>query len=50
MKVLRTPEERFSNLPDFTFEPYAIDVGGPRMEDACVEVSELMVKFIRNTK
>jgi haloalkane dehalogenase len=26
MKTLRTPEERFENLPDFPFEPHCIEV------------------------
>jgi haloalkane dehalogenase len=28
MDVLRTPDERFDNLPHFPFEPHYIDVGG----------------------
>jgi haloalkane dehalogenase len=31
MKVLRTPEERFSELPDFGYEPRYADVGGLRL-------------------
>lgn len=31
MKALRTPEERFLNLPDFPFEPHYLDVDGLRM-------------------
>ena len=27
MKVLRTPDERFANLPDFAYEPRFVDVG-----------------------
>lgn len=50
MKVLRTPEEYFSNLPDLPFEPHTNDLGGPRMNDVGVEAAELMVEFIRNTK
>lgn len=29
--LLRTPDDRFTNLPDFPFEPRFVDVGGPRM-------------------
>ncbi|TES96247.1 MAG: haloalkane dehalogenase, partial [Promethearchaeota archaeon] len=28
MKLLSTPEERFENLPDFTFNPHFIKVDG----------------------
>jgi haloalkane dehalogenase len=31
MDVLRTPDERFANLPGYTFEPHYLDVGGLRM-------------------
>ena len=31
MKVLRTPEERFQNLPDYPFKPNYIDIDGMRM-------------------
>lgn len=31
MDLLRTPDDRFTNLPDFPFEPRFVDVGGPRM-------------------
>jgi haloalkane dehalogenase len=31
MKILRTPDSRFENLPDYAFEPNYIDVGGLRM-------------------
>src|ERR1700761_1212264 len=31
MRVLRTPEERFSGLPDFGYEPRYADVGGLRL-------------------
>src|SRR5215468_8045027 len=31
MKVLRTPDERFSGLPDFGYEPRYADIGGLRM-------------------
>lgn len=31
MKVLRTPDENFQNLPDFPFEPHYTDVSGLRM-------------------
>ncbi|SEG42381.1 haloalkane dehalogenase [Nonomuraea solani] len=32
MRVLRTPEERFANLPGFPYEPRYADLpGGPRM-------------------
>lgn len=31
MKVLRTPEERFRNLPDYPYVPRYADVGGVRM-------------------
>lgn len=31
MDVLRTPDERFSNLPSFNFEPHYVDVNGLRM-------------------
>ncbi len=31
MEIVRTPEERFANLPGFPFEPHYADVGGLRM-------------------
>ncbi|MEO1052000.1 MAG: haloalkane dehalogenase [Bacteroidota bacterium] len=31
MKVLRTPEERFAQLPDYPFEPHYVEVDGMRM-------------------
>ncbi|RMF64612.1 MAG: alpha/beta fold hydrolase [Calditrichaeota bacterium] len=31
MKILRTPEERFQNLPDFPFAPHYIEVDGLRL-------------------
>ena len=31
MEVLRTPDERFANLPDFDFEPRYADAGGLRI-------------------
>ena len=31
MDFLRTPDERFANLPDFAFRPGYVDVGGLRM-------------------
>ena len=30
MKLLRTPDERFENLPDFPFEPHYTEVDGIR--------------------
>jgi hypothetical protein len=36
MKVLRTPEERFRDLPDFPFEPHWVEVSdgeGGRLTD-----------------
>jgi len=30
-KVLRTPEDRFKNLPNYSFTPHYLDVGGLRM-------------------
>src|SRR6266699_118144 len=31
MPVIRTPEERFENLPDFPFQPHYIDMNGLRI-------------------
>ena len=31
MEILRTPEERFSNLPGYPFKPRSVEVGGLRM-------------------
>jgi len=31
MPIIRTPEERFDNLPGFPFEPHYVDVDGARM-------------------
>lgn len=31
MQILRTPEERFQNLPDFPFEPHYLDIEGVRV-------------------
>jgi hypothetical protein len=31
MKTLRTPDDRFENLPDYDFEPHYTKVGGMRM-------------------
>jgi len=30
-RVLRTPDERFANLPDFPYAPHYTEVGGLRM-------------------
>jgi haloalkane dehalogenase len=31
MPVIRTPDERFQNLPDFPFQPHYVDVNGLRI-------------------
>jgi len=31
MEILRTPDERFSNLPGYPFKPHYVEVGGLRM-------------------
>ncbi len=31
MSLLRTPDERFENLPDFPFEPHYVDINGARV-------------------
>ena len=31
MRVLRTPDERFENLPGYDFAPHYVDIGGLRM-------------------
>jgi haloalkane dehalogenase len=31
MEILRTPDERFANLPDYPFAPHYVDVGGVRI-------------------
>ena len=31
MNILRTPDDRFDNLPDYDFEPNYVDIGGLRM-------------------
>jgi haloalkane dehalogenase len=31
MEILRTPDERFSNLPDYPFAPHYVEVGGARI-------------------
>lgn len=31
MKPLRTPDERFANLPDFPFEPHYVEINGARV-------------------
>src|SRR5437588_7091483 len=31
MPVIRTPEERFQNLPDFPFEPHYVEINGVRV-------------------
>ena len=31
MPVLRTPDERFQNLPDFDFAPRYVQIGDTRM-------------------
>ena len=31
MQVLRTPDARFENLPDYSFEPHYVDIAGLRM-------------------
>ena len=31
MEILRTPDERFSNLPRYRFMPRYVEVGGLRM-------------------
>lgn len=34
MEVLRTPDERFANLPGYNFDPHYVEVGGLRMHYA----------------
>ena len=31
MDALRTPDERFTDLPGYEFEPHYVDIGGLRM-------------------
>lgn len=31
MDILRTPDERFSNLPDYPFDPHYVEAGTPRI-------------------
>jgi hypothetical protein len=31
MSILRTPDERFKNLPDFPFKPHYLQIGGLRV-------------------
>src|SRR5579864_4178610 len=31
MPIIRTPEERFANLPDFPYQPHYVDVDGVRI-------------------
>ncbi len=31
MEILRTPDERFLNLPGYPFKPHYVEVGGLRM-------------------
>jgi haloalkane dehalogenase len=31
MSILRTPDERFLNLPDFPFRPNYVEIGGARV-------------------
>lgn len=31
MPIIRTPDERFKNLPDFPFEPHYVEIGGLRI-------------------
>jgi haloalkane dehalogenase len=31
MTILRTPDERFENLPDFPFAPHYVDINGMRI-------------------
>lgn len=31
MEILRTPDERFSNLPGYAFEPHYVEVDGVRV-------------------
>ena len=31
MPIIRTPDERFANLPDFPFAPHYVEIGGARM-------------------
>ena len=31
MNILRTPDERFENLPDYDFEPHYTEVDGVRI-------------------
>ena len=31
MTAIRTPDDRFSNLPGYDFEPHYVDIGGLRM-------------------
>ncbi len=37
MKVLRTPDEQFANLPDFPYEPHYVEVGDDKLRMAYVE-------------
>ncbi len=31
MPIIRTPEERFANLPGFPYQPHYVDVNGMRI-------------------
>ena len=31
MPVIRTPEKRFANLPDFPYEPHHVEINGLRV-------------------
>jgi haloalkane dehalogenase len=31
MEILRTPDERFNNLPDFDFTPHYVEIAGLRI-------------------
>ena len=40
MKLLRTPDNRFDNLPDYPFEPHYLEIGD-RFEDARIRIHNI---------
>jgi haloalkane dehalogenase len=53
MPVIRTPEERFKDLPGYPFKPHYMEINGMRIhyvdEDKGGEVAGQIMKFIDRT-
>ena len=45
MDILRTPDERFNDLPDFPYEPHYIEIEGMRVHYVDVGKGEIIAEM-----